>query len=329
MRSRGELVLFALGASRAFGARVAERLGIPLAEHEEREFEDGQHKARSLVNVRGRDAFVLHSLHGDHQQSVNDKLCRLLFFLGSLRDASAATVTALVPFLCYSRKDRKTKSRDPVTTRYVAAMFEAMGVDCVVTLDVHNPAAFQNAFRCRTEHLEARNLFAQQLAPALGENSVAVVSPDIGGTKRAERLRRSLENRLGRPVGGAHVEKYRSQDVVTGEALVGDVAGRTAVLFDDMISSGGTVVRAAQACRGAGAREVWVVASHGVFTEEAKDALADEAIGRLLTLDTIPADRLGSGEARSKLVQLDATGLFADAIRAMHEDGSITELLGP
>jgi ribose-phosphate pyrophosphokinase len=163
------MLLFALGATRAFGARVAERLGIvTLAEHEEREFEDGQHKARPLVSVRGRDVFVLHSLHGDDEQSVNDKLCRLLFFLGAVRDASAASVTAVVPFLCYSRKDRKTKARDPVTTRYVAALFEAMQVDRVVTLDVHNVSAFQNAFRCRTEHLEARGLFVEHLAVALG-----------------------------------------------------------------------------------------------------------------------------------------------------------------
>jgi ribose-phosphate pyrophosphokinase len=324
-----DLLLFALGASRTFGQRVADRLGIPLADHEEREFEDGQHKARSLVNVRGRDVFVLHGLHGDDEQSVNDKLCRLLFFLGSIRDASAATVTAVVPFLCYSRKDRKTKPRDPVTTRYVAALFEAVGVDRVVTLDVHNPAAFQNAFRCRTEHLEARKLFVEYLASALGEDPVAVVSPDVGGTKRADGLRQSLASRLGRLVSGAHVEKYRSQDVVSGEALVGDVAGRTAFLFDDMISSGGTVARAAGACRAGGARRVWVGASHGVFTPEARDALVDDAIDRVVTLDTIPPDRLGTGTARSKLVQLDATKLFADAIRAMHVGGSVVELLEP
>ena len=125
------------------------------------------------------------------------------------------------------------------------------------------------------------------------------------------------------------MEKYRSRDLVSGEALVGDVAGRTAILIDDMITSGGTVVRAARACRAAGARVVWAAASHGVFTVEAGEALADGAIDRLITLDTIPPDRLGSGAARSKLVQLDATKLFADAIQAMHEGRSIVELLGP
>ena len=318
--------LFALGASRAFGERVAERLGTPLADHEEREFEDGQHKARPLVSVRGRDVFVLHSLHGDEAQSVNDKLCRLLFFLGAVRDASAGSVTALVPFLAYSRKDRRTKARDPVTTRYVAALFEAMQVDRVVTLDVHNVSAFQNAFRCRTEHLEARGLFVEHLAPELGDRAVAVVSPDHGGAKRAETFRQSLEKRLGRAVAGALVGKYRSEDVVSGEGLVGDVSDRIAILVDDMISSGGTLVRAAGACRAAGARAVWAVATHPVFTPEADDVLADEALDRVITLDAIPVERIRSGVVRDKLLSIDAARLFADAIRALHEGGSIVAL---
>ena len=320
------MLLFALGATRPFGARVAERLGTAPAAHEEREFEDGQHKARPLVSVRNRDVFVLHSLHGDDEQSVNDKLCRMLFFLGAVRDASAASVTAVVPFLCYSRKDRKTKARDPVTTRYVAALFEAMEVDRVVTLDVHNVSAFQNAFRCRTEHLEARELFVEYLAGALGSDPAAVVSPDLGGAKRAERFRGSLEKRLGRSVSGALVEKYRSEDVVSGEGLVGDVSGRIAILVDDMISSGGTLVRAARACRARGARAVWAAATHPVFTHEADRVLGDEALDRVITLDAVPVDRIRSEAVRGKLVRIDAAQLFADAIRALHEGGSIVAL---
>jgi len=147
--------LFALNAGRDFAASVSRHLGVSLAEHEERDFEDGEHKSRPLENVRGKDVFVIQSLFGDRRQSVNDKLCRLLFFLGALRDASAARVTAVVPYLCYARKDRKSQPRDPVTTRYVAELFEAVGTDCILTMDVHNLAAYQNAFRCRADHLEA------------------------------------------------------------------------------------------------------------------------------------------------------------------------------
>src|SRR6516165_8314689 len=140
------LAVFALNSSHDFGEKVCARLGIPQSSHEEREFEDGEHKTRPLVNVRGRDVFVIQSLYGDPKQSVNDKLCRFLFFAGALRDASADRVTAVIPYLCYARKDRRSKPRDPVTTRYVAALFEAVGADAAVTMDVHNLAAYQNAW---------------------------------------------------------------------------------------------------------------------------------------------------------------------------------------
>src|SRR5581483_9180486 len=120
----------------------------------------------------------------------------LLFFLGSLRDAGAERVTVVVPYLCYARKDRKTQTRDPVTTRYLAGLVEAVGVDRVVGLDVHNLQAFQNSFRCRTEHLEARKLFLEHLVPLVGSNDVVVISPDAGAMKRADELRNALSKRL-------------------------------------------------------------------------------------------------------------------------------------
>src|SRR3989337_2986817 len=140
------LRLFALGASAELGAGISAAWGEPLAAHEEREFEDGEHKARPLDAVSGADVYVVQSLHSGPQQSANDKLCRLLFFIGALQDAGAARVTAVTPYLCYARKDRRTKPNDPVTTRYVAALFEAVGTDCIATLEVHNPVAFDNAF---------------------------------------------------------------------------------------------------------------------------------------------------------------------------------------
>ena len=191
------MLIFALNATRDLGTAVARALGLELAPHEEREFEDGEHKARPLISVRGRDVYVVQSLHGGPEASPNDKLCRLLFFAGALRDAGAARVTAVVPYLAYARKDRRTQLRDPITTRYVAQLIEAVGVDRVVTVDVHNLAAFENAFRCPTMHLEARPLFVAHLLPLLREREMAVVSPDAGGVKRAELFRESLARRSG------------------------------------------------------------------------------------------------------------------------------------
>jgi len=156
----GEMVrLFALEATRDLGKAVALALGCELAAHEERSFEDGEHKIRPLDAVGGAPVYVVQSLHGGPSESANDKLCRLLFFIGALKDAGAASVTAVVPYLCYARKDRRTKPNDPVTTRYVAGMFEAVGTDCIVTLEVHNPVAFENAFRFRNVTLTGAPLF--------------------------------------------------------------------------------------------------------------------------------------------------------------------------
>ena len=194
------LRLFALHGSDVLGASVAAALGEPLAAHEEREFEDREHKVRPLVPVRSADVFVLHGLHDGPEQSPNDKLCRLLFFIGALKDAGAARVTAVTPYLCYARKDRRTKPNDPVTTRYVASMFEAVGTDAVVTVDVHNPAAFENAFRRTTIALTAAPLFADYVkrlnAKEANDTRFCVVSPDPGGSKRADLFREALEEAL-------------------------------------------------------------------------------------------------------------------------------------
>jgi ribose-phosphate pyrophosphokinase len=320
-------MLFALGSSRPFAALVAQQLGLALSAHEEREFEDGEHKARPMVSVRGRDVFVLHSLYADRQQSANDKLCRLLFFIGALKDAAAARVTAIVPYLAYARKDRKSKARDPVTTRYVAALFEAVGTDVVVTLDVHNLSAFQNAFRCRTEHLEAEQLFVAYFAPLLNDNAVVVVSPDAGGIKRAEQFRQRLTQAVGKAVGMAFAEKYRSGGVITGDMLVGDVEGKSAIIIDDLISSGTTLARTARACIARGASSVMAAATHGLFVGDASALLADSALQRVVVTDSVAPFRLDHGAANARVTVLSCTGLFAQAIHRLHAGESLTELM--
>lgn len=307
------LMLFALGGSRAFGERIAARLGMALSPVEEREFEDGEHKARPLVGVRGADVYVLHSLSGEPGQSANDKLCRLLFLIGALKDAGAARVTALAPYLAYARKDRRTRPQDPVTTRYVAALFEAVGTDAVVSIDVHNPAAFQNAFRCGAENLEAADLFAAHFAPLLGAAEVAVVAPDAGAMKRAEQCRQSLGAALGRPAGMAIVEKYRSGGVLSGELVIGEVRGRDLLVVDDLISSGGTVARAARACRAQGARRVFVAATHGLFSGDAAALLEGAGLDGIAVTDSV-APRWPAGVA-----VVGCAGLFAEAVKRMHE----------
>lgn len=319
-----DLRLFALSESREFGQTVAAALDTELQHHHERTFTDGEHEVRPEVNVRGRDAFVVQSLYADDTWSVNDKLCRLLFMLGALHDASAERVTAVIPYLCYQRKDRKTRPRGPVTTRYVAGLFEAVGVDRVLTMDVHNLAVLQNAFRARTEHLEAHPLFVHQIDDVVGDAEAVVVSPDEGGVKRAGKFAEGLGAVLGREVPTAFVEKMRKEDGVIGGTLVGSVDDRIAIVVDDLISTGGTITQAISACVAGGAQAVYAVATHGLFVGEANERIADAPLNALFVTNTV-APRL-TGTAAETLRVCNAAPRFAAAIRAIHTETSVSAL---
>lgn len=318
--------VFSLNAGRPLLERVCQQLAISPGRLEERAFEDGEHKIRPLESVRGRDVYLVQSLHSDEALSVNDKLARLLFFLAAAADAGAARTTAFAPYLCYSRKDMQTKPRDPVTTRYVARLFEAVDIDRMITVDVHNRAAYQNAFRVPTEHLTAAPIFADMLAPIIGDDDCVVVSPDAGGTKRAERFRQILEEQLQRPVGSAFVEKFRSEGKVRGGTMVGPIQDRVAIIIDDLISSGTTLVRAAEACRRQGAHCAYAAATHGVFSADAGDVLADSALEQLFILDTISPGGLDSHLPEERIQVIDCAPLIASAIHRLHTDASMVEL---
>jgi ribose-phosphate pyrophosphokinase len=319
-------LIFAPAATRPFAERVATALGSPLAPMEEREFEGGEHKTRPLVSVRGREVFVVQSLSGDESGSANDRLCRLLFFIAGVKDSGATKVTACLPFLCYARKDRRTKERDPVTLRYVAQLLEAVGTDHVLALDAHNLAAFENAFRCPVDQLEAAPLMARYLAQTLGPAPVTIVSPDFGGAKRAQRLQDLLAVHGQRDVGFALHEKRRSSGVVSGDLLVGPVEGCHVVIVDDLISAGSTILRAVKACREGGATRVDACATHGVFLPEARRLLGPEGPDSLIVTDSILPTRLVAEAGQRPPVVLPVSGLFAEALRRMIDGGSVVAL---
>jgi ribose-phosphate pyrophosphokinase len=322
------LQLFALGTRRGFGEGVARHLGCELASHEERKFDDGEHKTRPLAEVGGRDVFVIDCPGGETDGSPNDRLVRLLFFIGALRDAGAGRITAVAPYLAYSRKDRRTKARDPVTTRYVASLFEAVRTDAIITIEVHNVSAFENAFRrCRPEHVSTAGILADHFASRLTEGPIAVVSPDAGGAKRAELFRRELERRTGRTVGKALLEKHRSSGVVSGSLFAGDVAGATAIVIDDLISSGGTLVRAATACRERGATKVIAAAAHGLFTGGAPELFGPAGPDEVIITDTVPLPPHLDRGAASKLTVVDSFKLVAEVIARTHRGEAVSDLL--
>jgi len=310
--------LFALHTTRDFGERVAAALGCELTAHEEREFDDGEHKVRPLVDVRGDDIYIVQSLHGEAGCSANDKLVRLLFFASALRDHGAARITAVLPYLAYARKDRRTQPFDPVNSRYMAQLIEAAGIDAVVAFEVHNVAAFDNAFRIPSAHVGADAVLAPRVAQLLDEETAVVVaSPDPGGIKRAQLFRETLIRVRGRECGSAHLEKRRVGDLVSGTLLAGEVRGATVVLVDDLISTGTTLARAARTCLEHGAREVVACAAHGLFAAGAEQALLAPALTTVLITDSVAPSRVPPALA-SRVHVVSAAPLLAATIKALH-----------
>lgn len=343
--------LFGLDGSRRFAQRVARYLDIPVSRHVEHYFDDKEPYVRSDVNVRGSDVYVLTSLYSDREQTVGEKLTKLLFFIGSLVDASARRITVVAPFLAFSRQDRKTESRAPISIKYFAQCLEAVGADRMLTMDVHNLSAFQNAFRIPTDNLEAKNLIADFLCgvdsgyesdgvpqpvehhipdPLVQDpENVAVLAPDSGGMGRAKRFRNGLEKRLklSNRIDVVYLDKERRNGgEIRGSKIVGDVEGKRVIILDDMISSGSTVAVSGQAVRKHGG-EVWAVcATHGIFVGNADRNL--EGIDRVVITDTIAPFRLNPDKWDGRLHVIPTAMMFAQAIRRTHEEGgSISDLL--
>lgn len=319
--------LAALEESRALAAAVAAEDHLPLIPLEERRFEGGELKLRPLESVRGRRVFVIESLAGTADVPVCDRLVRLLFLLLTLRDGGADCTVAVLPYLAFARKDRRTQLRDPVTSRYVAQLLEATGVAHVVALDVHNPAAFDNAFRVPTVHLTALPMMVDHFARQASEGGLAVVSPDVGGVKRAQIFRELLAARTGREVELAFIEKRRAKGVVATGMLVGEVNGCAAIVLDDLCASGGTLIRAAEACRRAGARSVHAAVTHTPLAAGLEAVLAAETLSGIVVTDSVgiefPAAQ--SPAASGRLVTLPIAPLIAQAVRRM----SAGEPVGP
>ncbi|MDH2351918.1 ribose-phosphate diphosphokinase [Bradyrhizobium sp. SSUT112] len=309
--------IFAYDAGRPEAEGIAGCLGTSLAEHEERIFQDGERKVRPLVDPRGRDALVVQSLYDGPSRSVHDKLCDALLFAGTLKDSGAARVILIAPYLCYARQDRRTKPGEPLSLRYVAQLIEAAGVDAIVTLDVHNPAAFENAFRIPTANIECTELFAAHFGKALADQDIEVISPDIGGVKRAERFRDALSMTMNEDVELGTLGKRRLDHIVSDEETPSGVRERTVVIFDDMIASGSTMLRAVKACRRGGAAYVILAATHGLFLPGAQKLVASSLVDRIIISDTIPPFRLDAGLVTEKVTILSASQSIADGIRSI------------
>lgn len=324
----GNFRLFGLNATKEYAKEVAEHLDVELSKHVEEYFADHEAYLRSDVNVRDCDVYVIQSLYNGPDESLADKLTKMLFFIGSLRDASVRRITAVIPYLAFQRQDRKTESRAPITTKYLAKQIEAAGADRLLTMDVHNLSAFQNSFRIQTDALEARNLLADYIAEKLieaGITDLVILSPDSGGMGRAKRFRQSLIRRLDQEVGMAYLDKTHQGKVIQGHDIIGDVTHKNVVIIDDMISSGATLVECDKAIKKNDGKLWAAAATHGLFVGRVNENLS--SIDNIIVCDTIKTKQLNEGNMK-KLHIISTSRMFAQAIRRTHEEGgSISDLL--
>lgn len=322
-------VFFALAETQGLADVVARHAALTVAALEDHRFEGGEFKLRPLQSVRGRTAFVLQSLVETGAAPLSQRLLRLLFLLNSLRDAGATRRIALVPYLAFARQERRTHPRDSVNTRYVAQLLEASGADQLISLDVHDPAALDNAFRIPVDHLTALPMMVDHFAARLTAAQVAVVSPDIGGIKRAQIFSELLQSRLARPVTFAFIEKRRSGDSAFTGRLVGDIPDREVILLDDLCATGGTLTRAAEVCHRAGVRGVHVAVTHMCLDAGLQALLKSGAITSILTTDSVgfSFDPPRNLAVPDKLVTLSIAPLLGQAVRRMLAGKSVAPLL--
>lgn len=332
--------IFGLNGSKEYAEQVAGNLGLSLSKHEEKCFDDGETFVKSGEgdegNVRGHNVFVIQSLYSDKTESVSDKLVKMCIFCGSLKDASAKEVVAVIPHLAWARQDRKTRSREPITTKYIAKMLESCGIDRALFIDLHSLSAEQNAFNVPIDNLESKNLFAdwccQKLITEGKTKKVRVLSPDSGGLGRCNRFRLALLKRLN--TAGVQLDdievvifdKLRIKGEVYGGRIIGDVEDADVIAIDDIIATAGTVNKSCAAVLKQNGRMFAVCATHGLFCGKANDAL-DKINAHIVVTDTVSHFRLSENN-KKKLHVISTSNMVADAIVRIHSgSGSISQLL--
>lgn len=322
------LKVFALHSAHGYAEQISNRLDVRLAQHEEYFHADQESYIRSLENVRRARVFIVADLYTDKTQSVDQKLMKLIWFVGSMRDASADDITVVSPYLPYARSDRKVKSREGVLTKYLAEMLEAVGVNRILTMDVHNLGAFQNAYRqVKVDNLEAKNLFAEFMAKELSgipSSDVSVLAPDPGGLGRARRFRKSLSQLMEGEVKIAFLDKERNGKKVSGENIIGEV-GPVTIIVDDMVSGGNTAQLTFKPIRQRGGERIYLVATHGLFVGNANENLATPDLYKIVITDSILPFRLDK-EILKKTTIIDTTPLFAQAIHNTYTGQSLSRL---
>ena len=318
--SRGNsLKIFSGDAHPDFSERISKELGIPLSSQRHYRFSDGEIGVSLNETVRGSDVFIIQPTCAP----VNENIMQLLIMADAMKRASAKYVNAVIPYFGYARQDRKAKPREPITAKLIANILTHGGVDRVLTADLH-AGQLQGFFDIPVDHLTGMKLLAEyfgnMLADELSRHEVVVVSPDVGGVARARKFAVMLNTDI------AIVDKRRSYDVANVSEvmdIVGNIRGRTAILVDDIIDTAGTICHAAAGLMERGCSRVFACATHAVLSGPAKERIEKSEIERMIFTDTIP---ISEDRRSDKIMQLSIAPLFAEAIRRVHEDKSISNM---
>ncbi|WP_197318679.1 ribose-phosphate diphosphokinase [Saccharomonospora sp. NB11] len=310
------LMLFAGRSHVELAEEVAKHLNVTITPQTLHSFANGEIYVRFEESVRGTDAFVLQSF----SPPINEWIMEQLIMVDALKRGSAKRITAIVPFYPYSRQDKKHKGREPISARLVADLFKTAGADRILTVDLHT-AQIQGFFDGPVDHLHGQNVLAQYISEHYGDQDIAVVSPDSGRVRLAEKWAQQLGDR---PI--AFIHKTRDPDKpnqAVANRVVGDVKGKLCVLIDDMIDTGGTITKAADALVAEGAADVVIASTHGILSDPATERLAKAPVKEVVVTNTLP---IPEEKRFPTLTVLSIAPLLARAIQEVFEDGSVTSL---
>ncbi len=315
--NRKTLMVFSGRAHPQLAEEVADSLGIELIETAARDFPNGEMYVRFTESVRGSDAFIVQS----HTEPINKWLMEHLLMIDAAKRASAKRITVVVPFYSYARQDKKHRGREPISARLVADLYKTAGANRLIVVDLHT-SQIQGFFDGPVDHLFALPILADYLETRYDASRVTIVSPDAGRVRVAERW----ADRLASPL--AIIHKRRNPDAsddVRVHEVVGDVAGRTCIIVDDMIDTASTIVKAADALVANGAEQVVAAATHGILSGPAVDRLKNSQLSEVVVTNTLP---IAADRRFDKLTVLTIAPLLANAISQVFSDGSVTSLFG-
>ena len=312
------LMVTAGRASVDLGTKIADRLGVGLTDAGLKTFTDGEVYCRYADSIRGADLFIVQSTCSTDGEglTVNDALMELMLMVHAAKHASAHRIIAVTPWYGYSRQDKKSAPREPISARLIAELLETAGIDRLVAMDLH-AGQMQGFFSKPVDHMTAMPILTQYVQDQLGTDELVIIAPDAGRVK----LVRKFAQKVDRPYALLEKERPEHQVAETGY-VIGDVEGQIAVIVDDIIDTGGTLRAAAETVMDEGAREVYAVATHGLFSGDAFETLADSPLSGIVVTDTVP---LRDG-APDMIRMLTTADILTDTVRRIFTDDSVSEI---